>query len=126
MRPYLSISYEKVHRTNDCEHYRQSSRRFSRSIQNVRFIIVDKGRSYKVLGCLSEDLIDFCNRIYLSSFLCDCFGTGTAHILGYNFLENTLVSHGVNGFKVKLTAENVEDIKTIANPNYTGDGCLLY
>ena len=126
MHPYLSISYEKISKTVNLEGYRQSSRRFSQSIQNVRFIIVDKGKSYKRLNCLSEDLIDFCGKIYISGFLCNCFGARSASILEYDWKRNALIFHGMYGFEVRLTMENVEDIKTIANPSHRSGGCSLY
>lgn len=126
MIPYLSISYEKVSKTTNCENYVRNSRRFSYSIKNVRFIIVDKGKSYNQLDCLSEDLIDFCSQIYISGFLCNCFGSRTASNLEYNWKDNSILFHGKNSFEIELNMENVEDIKNIANPNHNNGLCYLY
>jgi len=126
MIPYLSISYEKISKTTNCENGIRNHRRFSQSIKNVRFIIVDKGKSYNQLECLSEDLIDFCSQIYISGFLCNCFGTRTASNLEYNWKSNSILYHGTDSFKIKLNMENVEDIKTIANPGHYNGLCCLY
>jgi len=125
MHRHLSISYERVSKNVDSENI-PIRRRIPQYIQNVRFIIVDKGKSsYEVLDCLSEDLIDFCNKIYLSGFLCNCFGVRSTSILEYKWRQNSLIVHGKNESRITLTMENVEDIKKIANPSHNND-CLLY
>lgn len=85
----------------------------------LRFVIIQDGVQTYTLPCHCEDLLEFCSKICSTGFLMDCCGEGTACTLEYKWLHNILCYKTSDGDQyIHLTMENIEDIKSIANPRY--------
>ena len=94
-------------------------------IGRVRFVVVN-GIDDRTLECLSDDLIDFCRRLYASNFTMDCYGEGTTRRLEYKWGMNELIIHDHHSEStiVKVSMDNVDTIKTIAAHNRR-DRCII-
>lgn len=122
----LIINYEIVR-------YESNSNRYicknSPEVHNISFIVHNQGSlTCKKLEILSEDLLDFCQRIYFSGFATSICGMRSADILEYDFLKNRIVIHNHNystPITISLNEKNVRDIKNIANPQ-GNRFCVLY
>lgn len=128
-RSYLIIDYE-IMRWNSFPDYAQ---RFltkgAVEARNISFILTAQGNLMcKKLEILSDDLLDFCQKLYYSAFATCIHGIRSAEILEYDFLKNAIVIHNPEygkAVRVGLTEKNIHDIKTIADPRGR-DFCVLY
>lgn len=127
--PSLVIDYEIVRWDSFPDYAQRFVAKGNVEARNISFIVTAQGNPMcKKLEILSDDLLDFCQKLHYSAFATCIHGIRSAEILEYDFSKNAIVIHNSEYEKtvrIVLNGKNIRDIKTIADPRGRYS-CVLY